>query len=159
MAFQGAWIPFSGLGVTQRVSHGGPEKSNVTSGLARRASRFAEDEFWVNDDFASALMLAAAFAEDAVEDDVADLLAGNVNGGKRGRAELGEADVVKAGDGDIARDMQAMLAEFTHGAHSHEIVDAENSSGAESGIEQFAGGLAATFKTIRCSEDFGFCAR
>jgi len=130
----------------------------VTSVFGGGAGRVAKDEFGVNDDFAAGGVVAAAFAKDVVKDDVADLFAGNVNGGERRRAEFGQTDVVETGDGDVAGDLQAALAEFAHDSYSHEIVDAENSSGAKAGIEQFTSGLAAAFETIRGGEDFRFCA-
>ena len=100
-------------------------------------------------------MLFAAIAENIVEDDVADLLAGDVIGGQRRRAKLGEFDIVEPRYGNIARDLEALFPQLAHHADGHEIVDAENRRGPKARFKQFARSLPAPLQAIRPREDPG----
>ena len=90
----------------------------------------AKDKFRVNDNFAPSLKLLTIVPEDAIENDVADLLSRNVHCSEWWRAEFGQLDVVKAGYGNIARNLKSLIVQFAYHAYSHKIVDAENRGGA-----------------------------
>src|SRR5439155_9790214 len=85
--------------------------------------------------------------------------AGDVIGGQRRRAKLGEFDIVEPRYGNIARDLEALFPQLAHHADGHEIVDAENRRGPKARFKQFARSLPAPLQAIRPREDPGIGAR
>src|SRR6059058_3404874 len=121
--------------------------------LGGDSSGIADHEFRVDDDFSADFALFAAITQYVVENNMSDLLAGNVHGGKRGGTEFRELDIVKPGNGNIAGNLKALLAQFAHYADGHKIVDAKNRGGAKARFEQFAGRLPAAVETIGACKD------
>jgi hypothetical protein len=67
------------------------------SAFDSRPRGVAKDKFWIDDDFASGVLLVLAAAEDVIENDVADFLAGNVNCGERRGAKFSQLNIIEAG--------------------------------------------------------------
>jgi hypothetical protein len=55
---------------------------------------------------------------------------------KRREDDLGKADIVEAGDGDIARNVETHVAKLPQDAHRHEVIHAQNRRGPKPGSEQ-----------------------
>ena len=69
--------------------------------------------------------------------------------GGEGRAEdIGELDIVKAGEGDVFRDAETESAEFAESAGGHEIVHAYDGGRLEAFAVDGSDGFAAATETI-----------
>lgn len=127
--------------------------------LLSRADRVAKDKLRVDDNFAARVMLFAAVANHVIKNNVANLLAWDMVRGERRRAEFGQLNVVKAGDGNITRDLQAFLAQRTHHSDGHKIIDAKNNRWTKTGFEHLPSRLAPTVESIGSSKNLRVCAR
>src|SRR5260370_32897319 len=109
---------------------------------------FAQYEFGVDDDFVFGGGTLLGFRNQAVANDVPDLLTRDVHGGERGITELGELDIVEAGDGDVFRDADAALAEFSYSAYRGDVVDADDGGRLATRVEHRERGFAAPFPRV-----------
>lgn len=130
-----------------------------TLAFVGQSGGFANDELGINHDFAADAVLTFGVADKVVEHDVSNAVARDVDGGEGRGAELGQLNVVKSSDGHVFGNLQAVLAQLSHDADSHKVVDAENGGGMKAGLKELARGLASAFEAVGAGKDFSFGAR
>ena len=79
---------------------------------------------------------------------LADCFAWGIDRGQRRKGVFREADVVKAGHRNIARDREALFAKFGEHTQRHEIIRADDRRGLETGSEECAGRLSPAGRAV-----------